>query len=107
MKKLFFSSIISITIVLLSLSSQAQQTTGAKPIDVKGTVLQTNTENKLQSSPSTTDKDLHQTADNKSSFNGIAPVKSKDDTPQPKAPERQQQLPETNKLVPPNTIKNR
>lgn len=109
MKKIFFNLLLTTGIVFLSLSSQAQQLTTAKPPEVKGPVLQTSTENKVTpAAPAPADKDLHQTATPKSSFTDPKPVKAKEEAQPAKAPERQQQLPQTNTITPPpsNPVKN-
>ena len=110
MKKIFFNLTIITGIVLLSLPLQAQQLTTAKPPEVKGPVLQTGTENKVAApATATAEKDLHQTATKQSSATGEPkPVKVKDEVQPAKAPQIQQQLPETNKIIPPpgNPIKN-
>jgi hypothetical protein len=94
--------------IFFSVAAFAQQPAAAKPPQVSGPVLQTSQENKVQQPPATTDKDLHQTAGKQSSFTGTVPVKAKDEAQPAKVPENKQQLPETDKLVPPSraAIKN-
>lgn len=107
MKKIFINLIVTTGIVFLSLSLHAQQVTTAKPPEVKGPVLQTPTENKVAAPAPASDKDLHQTATKQSSFTDPKPVKAKEETQPAKAPERQQQLPQTNTIMPPpNPVKN-
>jgi hypothetical protein len=88
--------------IFFSLTAFAQQTVKAKSPEVSGPVLQTTTE-KAPVAPATETK-LKETATKQSSFNGPAPVKINDKAEPAKAPE-QKSLPETDKLVPPNRVK--
>jgi hypothetical protein len=108
MKKILFKTAAATIGIFFGLTAFAQQQVSpAKEPKVSGPVLQTAPEAKAPVPPSTTDKDLHQTATKQSSFTGTVPVKAKDEAPQTKTRELPQQLPETSKLVPPNAIKNR
>ena len=108
MKKIIFKITITGIAIFFSFTAFAQQQVSpAKEPKVSGPVLQTTTETKAAAPATNTGKDLHETATKQSSFSGTAPVKGKDEAQLAKAPETQQQLPETSKLTPPNAVKNR
>lgn len=93
--------------IFFSLTAFAQQPVTAKAPQVSGPVLQTAAENKTAVPAPATETKLHETATKQSSFSGAVPVKANDNKPEAvKAPELKP-LPETNKLLPPNSIKNK
>ncbi len=100
---------IKITVVAIgvffSMSAFAQQAVTAKPPVASGPVLQTPAEDKAVAAPAS-DAKPHETAVKQSSFSGPVPAKGNDKAEPAKAPE-QKPLPETNKIVPPNSKKNK
>jgi len=91
--------------IFFSISAFAQQPVTGKPPVASGPVLQTSTEDKTVAAPAS-DTKPHETAVKQSSFSGPVPAKGNDKAEPAKAPE-QKPLPETNKIVPPNSIKNK
>jgi len=91
--------------IFFSMPAFAQQAVTAKPPVVSGPVLQTPAEEKTVAAPAS-DVKPHETAVKQSSFSSPVPVKGNDKAEPAKAPE-QKPLPETNKIVPPNSIKNK
>ncbi len=91
--------------IFFCMTAYAQQAVTAKPPQVSGPVLQTTTENKTVVAPASESKPP-ETAVKQSSFNGPVPVKGNDPAEPAKATQ-QKPLPETNKLLPPNSIKNK
>jgi len=106
MKNTAVKIIVTAIGIFFSISAFAQQAVTAKPPVVSGPVLQTPAEDKTVTAPASETKP-HETAVKQSSFSSPLPAKG-NDKPETtvKAPE-QKPLPETNKIVPPNSIKNK
>jgi hypothetical protein len=104
MKNIFFSLIFITGFVCITNAAAAQQLNTAKQPQVKGPVLQNDSDYKTPVPAAADANKLHETAGKPSSFSGELPVKAKDQDQPAKAPESKP-LPETNKLVVPNPVK--